>query len=69
MNKEQREEIITVSMTKQRYLTLLKAELKLDMLEMGGVDNWEWYGEALNPDDETSYGDQVEDFEEMVKVL
>ena len=27
---------------------LLKAEKKLNALEAGGVDNWEWYGEALS---------------------
>lgn len=27
---------------------LLEAEAKLNALECGGVDNWEWYGEAFS---------------------
>lgn len=29
------------------YLDLLQDSIKLNALEAGGVDNWEWYGEAL----------------------
>lgn len=29
-----------------RLKELLKAELELDQLEAGGVDNWPWYGEG-----------------------
>ena len=29
--------------TKQELLD----ELKLELLEIGGVDNWQWYGESL----------------------
>lgn len=39
------EEMISIS--KQRYEELLKAEKKLDMLECYGVDNWEGYVEAM----------------------
>ena len=31
-----------------RYEELLKAEKILEALYAGGVDNWEWYGEALS---------------------
>lgn len=27
---------------------LIEAEAKLNALECGGVDNWEWYGEAFS---------------------
>ena len=33
--------------TKQRLKELERAEAKLNALEAGGVDNWEWYGESL----------------------
>lgn len=29
-----------------RLLELLTAELELECLEAGGVDNWQWYGEG-----------------------
>lgn len=41
-----------VTITKEEYLRLRNSELRLDRLEAGGVDNWEWYGESLNPDGE-----------------
>ena len=53
------EEQITI--TKREYLNLLKRDAKLGFLEAGGVDNWEWYGESLNPDGGESYSD-VRDF-------
>ena len=31
----------------KRMKELLRAEAKLNALEAGGVDNWEWYGESL----------------------
>lgn len=46
-----------VKITKARYKQLLKAELKLDMLEVAGVDNWTFYGEALNPGEYSYYDD------------
>lgn len=33
--------------TAQRLKELERAEAKLNALEAGGVDNWEWYGESL----------------------
>lgn len=35
------------TLSKQRMDELILAERKLDALEAGGVDNWEWYGESL----------------------
>jgi len=40
------EEMVTI--TKAEYDVLKQDQFKLDCLERGGVDNWEWYGEALN---------------------
>lgn len=36
-----------VSITDIKYNFLLRAYQKLDALERHGVDNWEWYGNAL----------------------
>jgi len=33
----------------------MKAAAKLAALEAGGVDNWEWYGASLYPEDEEGY--------------
>lgn len=52
------EEMITI--TKKEYLDLQIDSERLSRLEGGGVDNWDWYGESLNPDDELSMGDWEE---------
>jgi len=36
-----------VSITYERYQELIAAEAKLNALERSGVDNWEWYEEAM----------------------
>ena len=36
-----------VKIAKKRLKTLEMAEAKLNALEAGGVDNWEFYGESL----------------------
>lgn len=36
-----------IQLTEARIKELLKAERKLNALEAGGVDNWEWYSESL----------------------
>jgi hypothetical protein len=46
-----------MEITKEEYYRLKCADLKLNMLEVGGVDNWSWYGESLNPDGEKSLSD------------
>lgn len=35
--------------SEKRLRELEIAEKKLNALEAGGVDNWEWYGEAIEP--------------------
>lgn len=49
----------TIEISKKEYFELRCAQLCLDMLNYGGVDNWEGYFEALNPEDAESYADQV----------
>lgn len=39
-------ETITISIAE--YKELIKDQNKLNALEIGGVDNWEWYGESLS---------------------
>ncbi|MDB4507362.1 hypothetical protein N9064_00570 [bacterium] len=36
-----------VKITKEEYARLLKVDRKMDCLEAGGVDDWEWYGVSL----------------------
>lgn len=51
---------IIMKITKQRYLELLRSEEILSRLEADGVDNWEWYGESLNPQGELSIRELME---------
>jgi hypothetical protein len=37
----------TVTISKAEYERLQRREWKLECLEMNGVDNWEWYDEAM----------------------
>lgn len=39
------EEMVTISVS--RLKALLRAEKILEALELGGVDNWEWYEQCL----------------------
>ena len=45
---------------KNEFASLLRDSDKLRRLEYGGVDNWEWYGEALNDEEDLSY-DEIQD--------
>lgn len=36
-----------VDISDKRYEELIRAELMLQALDETGVDNWEWYSEAL----------------------
>ena len=53
-----------VTITKKHYLQLQINSEELTRLEAGGVDNWDWYGESLNPDGEPD----MDEFEENEKV-
>ena len=37
-----------LKISKQELRELLEAYHRLQALECGGVDNWEWYGESIN---------------------
>lgn len=50
----------------KEYLMLKKAELKLDMLEAGGVDNWEGYSFSLFENGNT-YSELCEELEKDIK--
>lgn len=45
MEENQVEEMVTI--TKEKYDSLYRDSVKLNCLENGGVDNWEWYSYAL----------------------
>ena len=45
---------------KNEFASLLGDSYKLQRLERGGVDNWEWYSEALNDKEDLSY-DEIQD--------
>lgn len=51
-------EMVTIS--KRQYDTLLYNQRFLAALESGGVDNWEWYGEAYQEfiKEYPEYGDE-----------
>ena len=40
-----------VIITKEDYLVYRIESEILERLNEGGVDDWEWYGESLNPED------------------
>lgn len=46
-----------VEVSKERLAKLLRDERELQLLESGGVDNWEWYDDSLYPDDGITYDD------------
>ncbi|MFH1444901.1 MAG: hypothetical protein ABIF08_00235 [Nanoarchaeota archaeon] len=58
-----------IKISKEEYLRLRMAELQLDRLEVGGVDNWEWYGESLNPDDDVDLDTAEKELEAEINVL
>lgn len=43
---------VQISLTGDDIKRMIRAEIKLQHLENGGVDNWEWYGESLPDSDE-----------------
>ena len=44
---------------------LLEAEVKLNALECGGVDNWEWYGEAFS--DYLGFDNKYDSWDELIE--
>lgn len=58
-----------IQVAESRLAELLREEWKLQALEAGGVDNWEWYDESLfHPDGGKTLND-IEDMsdEEIIK--
>lgn len=57
-----------VEISKERLAKLLRKEQELRLLENGGVDDWEWYGDSLNPDAGITY-DEIQDMsdDEVIK--
>jgi len=52
-----------IEIEKSEYISLLVAQERLSRLEIGGVDNWDWYGESLNPEDEPDMDEFKENLE------
>lgn len=52
----------TVTITQKRLDELEKAEAKLQALQNGGVDNWEWYDDSMD-----SYREWLEERENAKK--
>lgn len=50
-----------VTITKEAHDRLLDSERKLNALEAGGVDNWEWYYDSLK---DNGYFDDEDDEDE-----
>ena len=51
---------------REKLISLISDSLKLQALENGGVDNWEWYGVSL-----TDFLDEenADDFDEIAERL
>ena len=53
-------EKVNVVLPIEEYIQLQTDSIKLNMLEVGGVDNWNGYGDSLYPEDESSFDDKIE---------
>lgn len=58
-----------ITITKKEYFGLRKAEMEMSLLERGGVDNWEWYGESLNPDGEDEIDIKCKKLEKEIEAI
>ncbi|MCK4819607.1 hypothetical protein KA005_27830 [bacterium] len=58
-----------ITITKKLYLQLQVDSETLNRLEAGGVDNWDGYGESLNPDGELPMDKFEEDFKSRIAAL
>lgn len=50
----------------EKYIRLVQAEATLELLEIGGVDNWVSYGDALNADDQ-EYDEYMNELEKTIR--
>jgi hypothetical protein len=55
---------VDIKISEKRLKELERAEAKLAALEAGGVDNWEWYDEALK-----DYRETIEQEERLEALL
>lgn len=56
-----------VKITMAEYENLIRANRKLNALESAGVDNWEWYDDALEPiRKEDEYEDLLDSFVDSI---
>lgn len=60
---------MTIEISKEKYKDLLKQSVKLELLENAGVDNWQWYGDALNPEYAPHYDDLCDEIDEEINAL
>jgi hypothetical protein len=58
-----------ITIPKKLYLRLQVDSEILNRLKAGGVDNWAWYGESLNPDGESDLDEFEEDFKTRLAAL
>lgn len=60
-----------MKITEERLKELERAESKLNALEAGGVDNWEWYGDSLEKYHvEIKLESEIDDlFDELLEIL
>ena len=59
----------TTNITVDEYRRLRKADAKLNLLEAGGVDDWEWYGASLHEGDVTLAQMEAEINKEIEQLL
>ncbi|WP_408956203.1 hypothetical protein [Natroniella sp. ANB-PHB2] len=57
-----------IKISLQEYIELRIRDLKLNFLELGGVDNWSNYGEALYPSfgDSKDYDEEARELEQII---
>lgn len=52
-----------IKISKREYDKLQRASRKLEALEAGGVDNWEWYSESLKQfNEEEAFSELLEEY-------
>lgn len=54
---------MNVVISREEYRNLLISQLKLELLEEGGVNNWEGYEYSLHPDGEADFWERAEEIE------
>ena len=57
-------------LTEKRMIELLAAEAELSALNMGGVDNWTWYGDSIQmffDEVKRQTGEEYDDFESYAR--